>query len=93
MPRALASLDCGSVVLMGDVLFDLPEDIVLSAFEEATHVGMRFKVVKLLVGHSNISVCKYLVLTRCAANYAICMEEPSRAVLLIDRVICSSVEK
>ena len=64
------------LLMIDDVTVDLFKDIVLDAFQEAAHIGMRLKVFKLLLaGHSNVSVDEHLLLTRCGTAYAVCMEE------------------
>ena len=65
-----------SLVMIDNVTVDLSKDIVLGAFQEAAHIGMRLKIFKLLLaGHSNVSVYEHRLLTRCGIAYAVCMEE------------------
>ena len=96
----MASLDRG-FVMIDHVIVDLSENIVLGAFQEAAHIGMRLKIfILVLVGHSNVSICEHRLLTRCGAAYAVCMEETrcgvasiSRSVFLIDRIVPSPLEQ
>ena len=60
----MASLDRGFVVI-DHVIVDLSKNIVLGAFQEAAHIGMRLKIfILVLVCHSNVSICEHRLLTR-----------------------------
>ena len=96
----MASLDRGFVVI-DHVIVDLSKNIVLGAFQEAAHIGMRLKIfILVLVCHSNVSICEHRLLTRCSAANAVCMEETrcgvasiSRSVFLINRIVPSPLKQ